>query len=144
MNKKRLIKMILPILLTAVLAMLAGCKDSSVQTDDSLQKVLDKKEFVLGLDANYPPMGFTDENGELVGFDLDVAQEVCNRLGVSLVKHPIDWDEKENELNNGTIDCIWNALSVTQERRRAVRLDGAGSAESFFVIRGDHDRGISG
>ncbi len=122
MNKKRLIKKILPILFSVVLAMLAGCGDGSVQTDDSLQKVLDKKEFVLGLDANYPPMGFTDENGELVGFDLDVAQEVCNRLGVSLVKHPIDWDEKENQLNNGTIDCIWNALSVTQERAEAMNL----------------------
>ena len=119
---KHLIRRTLPVLLSAALVMFAGCKADSVQTDDSLQKVLDKKEFVLGLDANYPPMGFTDENGELVGFDLDVAQEVCNRLGVSLVKHPIDWEEKENELNNGTIDCIWNALSVTQERAEAMNL----------------------
>ena len=90
--------------------------------DASLQKVLDAGQLILGLDANYPPMGFTDESGELVGFDLDVAEEVCNRLGITLVKQPIDWDLKEDELNSGAIDCIWNGMSVTAERAKSMTL----------------------
>jgi polar amino acid transport system substrate-binding protein len=86
-------------------------------TDNSLQKVLDKGEFVLGLDDSFPPMGFRDENNEIVGFDIDFAREVCNRLGVKLVCQPIDWNAKEQELNTGNIDCIWNGFTITDERK---------------------------
>ena len=89
--------------------------------DDSLKKVLDAKRFVLGLDVEYPPMGFADEKGDIVGFDIDTAQEVCKRLGVELIKRPINWDAKEDELNGGRIDCIWNGMSVSPER--AVRMN---------------------
>jgi len=74
--------------------------------DNSWQKVLDAKKLVLGLDASFPPMGFTDETNNIVGFDIDVAQEVCDRLGIELVKQPINWDTKEEDLNLGKIDCI--------------------------------------
>ncbi len=105
-----------PMLMTA-----AGCADKSKpETDASLKKVLDAKQLVIGLDENYPPMGYTDSSGEIVGFDIDVAQEVCNRLGIELVKQPIDWDKKVEELNSGRIDCIWNGMSVSQEREEAM------------------------
>ena len=68
-------------------------EDTSV--DNSLKKVLEKGQFVLGLDDSFPPMGYRDENGEIVGFDIDVAKEVCKRLGVELVTQPIDWTAKE-------------------------------------------------
>lgn len=60
--------------------------ESKAEGDNSLQKVKDAGQFILGLDATFKPMGYTDENGEIVGFDIDVAEEVCNRLGVKLVK----------------------------------------------------------
>ncbi len=91
-------------------------------TDDSLQKVLDEKQLILGLDASFPPMGFTDDANEIVGFDIDVAQEVCNRLGVALVKQPINWDNKEEDLNVGKIDCIWNGMSINASRQEAMNL----------------------
>lgn len=69
--------------------------------------------FTVGFDAEYPPYGYMDDNGEYVGFDLELAQEVCNRNGWELVKQPIDWDAKDMELNSGTIDCIWNGFTVT-------------------------------
>jgi len=90
--------------------------------DDSLQKVLDEKQLILGLDASFPPMGFTDDANEIVGFDIDVAQEVCNRLGVALVKQPINWDNKEEDLNVGKIDCIWNGMSINASRQEAMNL----------------------
>ena len=90
--------------------------------DQSLQKVLDSKQLILGLDATFVPMGFTDESDQIVGFDIDVAEEVCARLGVTLVKQPIDWATKETDLDVGKIDCIWNGMSVSPSRAEVMNL----------------------
>ena len=68
--------------------------------------------LVVGFDAEFPPYGYKDENGDYVGYDLDLAQEVCKRQGWTLVKQPIEWNSKDMELNSGTIDCIWNGFTV--------------------------------
>jgi polar amino acid transport system substrate-binding protein len=102
-------------LLSATMLFAAGSKEQSA-TDNSLQNVKAKGEFVLGLDDSFPPMGYRDENNEIVGFDIDFAKEVCSRLGVKLVCQPIDWNAKEQELNTGKIDCIWNGFTITDER----------------------------
>ena len=72
----------------------------------------ENKELVVGFDAEYPPFGYMDDNGEYVGFDLDTAQKVCDNLGWELVKKPINWDSKDMELNSGNIDCIWNGFTM--------------------------------
>ena len=105
-------------LLAAGAMLFAGGNKEEAKGDQSLQKVLDAKKFVLGLDDSFPPMGFRDENNEIVGFDIDVAREVCGRLGVELVPQPIDWNSKEQELNTGKIDCIWNGFTMTDERKQ--------------------------
>ena len=69
------------------------------------------KTFTVGFDASFPPYGY-QENGEYVGFDLDLAQEVCDRNGWEIVKTPLDWDAKNIELNGGSIDCIWNGFTM--------------------------------
>ena len=74
-----------------------------------------KKEsntFTVGFDAEFPPYGYMDDNGEYVGFDLDLAAEVCKRNGWELVKRPIDWNSKDMELSSGSIDCIWNGFTM--------------------------------
>ena len=109
-------------------------------SDDSLEKVLDSKKLVLGLDASFPPMGYTDENGNITGFDIDLAQEVCDRLGIELVKQPINWDNKQTELNSGNIDCIWNGMSVTSEREEAMCLSEPYMKNSLiFVVPTDSE-----
>ena len=108
--------------------------------DSSLQKVLDEKKLVLGLDASFPPMGFTDESNEIVGFDIDVAQEVCDRLGVELIKQPINWDTKEEDLKVGKIDCIWNGMSINPARAEAMNLsDPYMKNEMIFVVPANSD-----
>ena len=84
----------------------AGTEATGTQTTDG-----EKKTFTVGFDAIFPPYGY-QENGEYVGFDLDLAQEVCDRNGWELVKTPIDWDAKNMELNSGAIDCIWNGFTL--------------------------------
>lgn len=97
-------KKFLALLLVLVLSvtMLAACGEKKGNT------------FTVGFDATFPPYGYRDEaTGEYVGFDLDLAAEVCARNDWKLVKQPIDWDSKDMELSSGTIDCIWNGFTMT-------------------------------
>ena len=112
--------------------------ESKAEGDNSLQKVKDAGQFILGLDATFKPMGYTDENGEIVGFDIDVAKEVCNRLGVKLVKQPINWDTLTTDLNVGKCDCVWNGLSINEERQEKMNLSEPYMKNAMvFVVKGD-------
>ena len=91
-------------------------------------------EFVLGLDDSFPPMGFRDDNNEIVGYDIDLAKEVANRLGLKFRAQPISWSAKEQELNTGKIDCIWNGLSITPERLEALAFTKAYLNNAQVVI----------
>ena len=84
--------------------------------DDSWEKIKEKGKIIVGLDDSYPPMGFRDETGQLVGYDIDLAKEAAKRLGVEIEFQPIDWDSKEMELTTGKVDCLWNGLSITDKR----------------------------
>lgn len=112
LKKKALVK-VLGLALAAVFTF-SGCGANS---NDSWDKVKEKGEFVLGLDESFPPMGFRDDNNNIVGFDVDLAQEVANRMGVKLKLQPINWDTKDQELNTGNIDCIWNGFTITEDRK---------------------------
>ncbi len=70
--------------------------------------------FVLGLDASFPPMGFMDQNNNIIGVDIDLAKAVCEKLGMEFEAKPIDWDAKEMELNSDKISCIWNGLTIQE------------------------------
>ena len=85
--------------------MLTGCGSSN------------NKVIVIGIDDEFPPMSFHDETGELVGFDIDLAQETARRMGVEVKFQPIDWDNKEAEITSGHIDMIWNGLDITDKRK---------------------------
>ncbi len=100
-------------------AMLAGCSKKSAE-DNSLEALKSRGEFILGLDDSFPPMGFRDDSNEIVGFDIDLAKEVSSRLGVKFRAQPINWDSKEQELATGNVDCIWNGLTITEERKNAL------------------------
>ena len=68
--------------------------------------------FTVGFDQDFPPMGFVGDDGEYTGFDLELAKEVADRLGLEFVPQPIAWDAKDMELSSGTIDCIWNGFTM--------------------------------
>ena len=89
---------------------LVGCKKAEENTTTA-------KTFTVGFDAEFPPYGFLGEDGSYKGFDLDLAKEVCQRNGWTFVAKPIDWAAKDAELNAGTIDCIWNGFTITDERK---------------------------
>lgn len=114
-------KIALIVAAAALAASLAGCKKAS-KADNSLEELKSRGVFVLGLDDSFPPMGFRNDDDQIVGFDIDLASEVASRLGVSFKAQPVDWDAKEMELSTGKVDCIWNGLTITPEREAALAL----------------------
>lgn len=109
-----------------------GSKEKASLT--GVDYIKSKGTFILGLDDEFPPMGYRDENNEIIGFDVEVAQEVCSRLGVKLILQPIDWLAKEMELANKQIDCIWNGFTITDERKEAMAFTEAYVNNAQVVI----------
>ena len=107
------------ILLVGVLA-LSACGKSNISSEVSLDAIKERGYIVMGLDDTFAPMGFRDNKGELVGFDIDLAKEVFKRADIEVRFQPIDWAMKEAELNSGNIDLIWNGYSISDERKEKV------------------------
>ena len=123
-------KRMLAIMMSALMA--AGiCSGVTVYAD------ADSKTLTVGFDAEYPPFGYMDESGEYVGFDLDVAQKVCDNLGWELVKKPINWDSKDMELNSGNIDCIWNGFTINGREDDYTWSDPYLNNEQVMVVAAD-------
>ena len=115
---KKLIALTLVVL--TMLTLFTGCKGSSDTNEDSWKELEEKGYFVMGLDDTFAPMGFRDSNGQLTGFDVDLANEVAKRIGLEVKMQPIDWSMKETELNAKNIDVIWNGYTITEARKEKV------------------------
>ena len=120
MKKRKGILGLLELVGVAVMT-LAGCtQQASNPKVDNWDKYQQQKSITVGFDNTFVPMGFEEKNGDYAGFDIELAQYVSKKLGVTIHFQPIDWDMKETELQNGTIDAIWNGYSATDERREKV------------------------
>ncbi len=95
---------------------------ASSESDDGLTVA---GKLVVGLDDQFPPMGFRNEKNEIVGFDVDLAKAVGEKLGLEVVLTPIDWSTKELELNGDKVDLLWNGLTITDARKESMLLSGA-------------------
>ena len=106
------------LILIIAMMMLVACTQAPVEGDLSLKTIEDNGKMIVGF-TEYPPMGFK-ENGEITGFDIDIAKEVAERLGVEAEFVYIDWDAKVLELNGKNIDMIWNGLTITADREKEI------------------------
>lgn len=122
------------VLAAGVLGLLAGCggSDKKEAAQEKPQKI------VAGLDDTFAPMGFRNESGEIVGFDVDMAKAVSREIGVPIEFKPIDWASKESEIASGRIDCIWNGLTMTEERKKVLDYtDAYLNNKQVFVVMAD-------
>jgi len=119
------------ILLTGVLT-LSACQSKDIP--NTMSAIEDRGFFIVGLDATFAPMGFKDEDGNIVGFDVDLAKEVANRLDLEIKFQPIDWDSKVLELNAGNIDMIWNGLTITDSRLEEMSFSDPYLANSQIIM----------
>lgn len=116
--KKVLVTILMMTLIASII--LTGCSGATKTSgkDTSLEDVKKAGKMVIGLDDAFAPMGFRDENNNIVGFDVDLAKEAAKRMGVEPEFKPIAWESKEMELNSKKIDVIWNGLTITEERKK--------------------------
>ena len=105
--------------LLALGAALVGCNKQEAATPGAAAPVAVTR-IVVGLDDNFPPMGFRDDKNQLVGFDIDLAREAGKRLGIEVEFKPIDWNAKEAELSGKRVDVLWNGLTITEERKKNI------------------------
>ena len=96
----------------------SGSTDSSSETSDTADwdYIKNKGKMTIGI-TYFEPMNYKDDNGDLTGFETEFATAVCAELGVTPEFQDINWDSKELELNANTIDCIWNGMTITDERK---------------------------
>ena len=132
--KRRGILLLVIITMLAMLFMVACSSDEAEKTPEESADSGELKPIVMGLDDTFAPMGFRDDKGELVGFDIDLATEVAARAGWDISFQPIDWSMKETELNAGNIDLIWNGYSITEERLEKVNFSDPYLANAQIVI----------
>ena len=115
-------KKFLPLFLLAMLSVvLVACgSDESTGTGNTDGESTEKETIIIGIDDKFAPMGFRDENNDIVGFDIDYARAAAEEMGVEVKFQPIDWKTKETELNSGRIDLIWNGYTITDDRKEKV------------------------
>ena len=148
---------------TAAITVLAGCGSKTAETTAAATEAETSAEestaeettaeaadeagelggtFTVGFDQDFPPMGFVGDDGQYTGFDLELAQEVADRLGLEFVPQPIAWDAKDMELESGNIDCIWNGFTMTGREDDYTWTEPYMENTQVFVVR--NDSGIEG
>lgn len=131
-------KIILGMVAVLTLVTLTACGKKEASSTDSWKTIEEDKKVTIGLDDTFVPMGFKDEDGEIVGFDVDLAKAVFKEYGIKADFQPIDWSMKESELENGTIDLIWNGYTVTKSREKKVLFtDPYAQNEQVLVTKKD-------
>ncbi len=126
---KNIVKGIIAVV--AILIIVLGICFMNKDTEEDRENTL-----VVGLDDSFPPMGFRNENNEIVGFDIDLAKAVSQELGMEVKFQPISWASKEQELSSGNIDCIWNGFAYNEERAATMTLtDPYIKGENYFILK---------
>ncbi|WP_302963578.1 transporter substrate-binding domain-containing protein [uncultured Adlercreutzia sp.] len=124
-------------------ALLAGCSGASDApatdggSDAAATPAADAPTLIVGLDNAYPPYGFIGPDGNLTGFDIDLATEVAARNGWNLELEAIDWDAKDVLLGQGTINCIWNGFTMEGRENDYAFSDPYMLNEQVVVVRAD-------
>lgn len=115
---KKMVKKLSMLMIAFVMCVtLSAC--GSKDEEDKYDEMLERGYIVVGCDDTFAPMGFK-KDGELVGYDIDLAKAMSEKMGVEFRFQTIDWTMKESELNNGSIDLIWNGYSITDKRKKQV------------------------
>lgn len=123
-------------------ALLAGCGTSATSADSDFAYIKEKGTMIIGI-TMYPPMNFMDKDNKLTGFDTEFAEAVCKKLGIKAEFVEINWDSKEVELNSKNIDCIWNGMCITEDRKTNMSIsDPYMNNEQAIVMKASREKEI--
>ena len=122
----------------SMMAFVSGCGSDTKTTNELPKKI------VVGLDDSFPPMGFKDDKGEIVGLDIDLAKEAAKRAGMDVEFKAIDWSSKEAELKSKKIDVLWNGLTVSPEREKNILFSDTYMKDKQYIVVRNDDNAIKG
>ena len=123
----------------SMMVFVTGCGGDAKKANTELPK-----KVVIGLDDSFPPMGFKDDKGEIVGLDIDMAKEAAKRAGMEVEFKAIDWSSKEAELKSKKIDALWNGLTVSPEREKNILFSNVYMKDKQYIIVRNEDESIKG
>lgn len=129
---KKIVSAILLVVMSGVL--LTGCGNTNTKDAAKTPEKTAPQKIVIGLDDTFAPMGFRDEQNNLVGFDIDMAKEATKRLNMEVEFKPIDWNSKEVELNSKKVDVLWNGLTITEERKKNIAFTDPYMANQQLIL----------
>lgn len=129
---KKIISALLLVVMSGLL--LTGCGNTGTQDAGKKAETKTPQKIVIGLDDTFAPMGFRDDNNNLVGFDIEMAKEAASRLNMEIEFRPIDWNSKEVELNSKKVDVLWNGLTITEDRKKNIAFTKPYMANQQIII----------
>ena len=113
-NFKKVLCLVLALAMTVAMLAACGSKDDANTDGDSA-----KKTFIMGVDPEYPPFSYLGDDGKFTGFDVEVAQAVCDELGWDLKVFGVNWDQKLVQLDSNECDCIWSGMTILDSMKDA-------------------------
>ena len=112
-------KKILAMILAMVMALSLAACGKTEQKDEKKDDSAAAKTFIMGIDAEYPPFSYLDENGEYTGFDVEVCKAACDLLGWDMQVFPVNWDQKLVQLDANECDCVWSGMTILDSMKEA-------------------------
>ena len=138
--RKKLLALLLAFAMVFTMVALTGCGGSSdsgssdgESTESDLAYVQDKGTLIVGI-TDFAPMDYKDDDGNWIGFDADMATAFAESIGCDVEFIEIDWDSKEMELENKSIDCVWNGMTLTDAVKEAMETSNAYCNNAQVVV----------
>ena len=126
-------------ILVITLCLLCGCGKAG-QSKDLLEKIQEKGTITVAMEGNWAPWTYEDENGTLMGFEVEVASAVAEKLGVKAEFVTGEWDGLLAGVQGGRYDLMANGVGYTEDRAQAYYFsDFYAFNRTVLVVRGDND-----
>ncbi|MBE6016125.1 MAG: transporter substrate-binding domain-containing protein [Lachnospiraceae bacterium] len=137
-------KKLLCILLAAVMcAALCACSGGSAATTAAAgSDGAEVTKFIMGIDPEYPPFSYMGEDGKYTGFDVEICQAACDKLGIELEIFEVNWDDKLIQLDANECDCIWSGMTILDSMKEAGYVLSAPYYDNTQVLIVKADSGI--
>lgn len=133
---KKLVSLIIAL---AMVFALCACGSSA----PAASQPAEAKTFTMGIDAEYPPFSYIDDNGEYAGFDVEVCRAACEKLGWNFEVFGVNWDEKLVQLDAGECDCVWSGMTILDSMKEAGYVLSAPYYDNTQVILVKEGSGIA-
>ncbi len=124
------------------------CIDTTIQVAELTEAekadwdyITSQKKFIVGYTL-FAPIAYKDDNGTLIGFDIELAKAVADKLGLTVEFQEIEWNSKEALLEAKSIDCIWNGMTITEERlaQMEISIPYLNNKQVAVIRKDDKDR----